>query len=382
MGGLASHHHLRLGHAADGIGKFHERAIGEDTATDVYQVKYTIGEVMASLAMIESPTTTAIIEDKPPAYADEPDAPLEKEPLMPSEAEADVEVTLTPNKPITAKIRTTMRHMTSVGGFFARWRGARYSIIYHLLHSLASNFLSSLLGFGIMGHALVYVFVSVALARVHMVWTHSMIAYPSSKSIFGRMVPRKQCKALLLPSLVFALAQQATFILPVIVAFSLGLPEINQDTVRHAANKQDCHQMALLGLRFLAVPATAIFVAFAVLLPATVTLTRVEALLLPEGEDTIVPFDRHAILADVDLTARGSSKALFLQAWRSFDRAARWRLIKLYTKMVMIQISIIFVSAHLMVAETFLIGGERLSILFKSVMAQMKIAAMEAQEQN
>lgn len=348
-------------------------------------VKYTVGEVMTSLAMIESPTSTAMIDDKPPAYkyADEADAPLEKEGLLPAEAEADkdVEITVIPNKPVTASIKTTIKHLTHIGGFRGRWRGAGASIVYHFLHSALVNLISGFMGFSFLGHALVYVFVSVGLARVHMVWTHAMIAQPSSKPFWQRMVPRKQCKALILPSFVFAVAQQATITLPVVVAFGLGLPDINREHVMEAAHKHECGKMLFTGLRFLAVPATLVFVAFAILLPATVTLTRIEALLLPEERETIVPFDRQAIVGDIDMQACGTSKQLFVQAWRSFDRAARWRLIKLYVKMAFIQFSIVFISAHLVLAELFLIGGARLGIFVQSAAAQLKLAAIEAHQQ-
>ncbi|CZT17454.1 uncharacterized protein RCC_03288 [Ramularia collo-cygni] len=349
----------------------------------IASIRYTLGDVMASLTMIESPTSTAFIEDKPPAYADEPNAPLEKEPLMPSEAEADmdVEVTLIRNKPITASVRDTMAHLSSVGGFTSRWRGLRASFMYHGLHGLITNFVGELLGFGLMGNTLIYVFVSVALARFHMAWTHAMIATPSSKPFWSNMVARKESKAVIMPSLVFALAQQATWVLPVAVAYALGLDNIEQDHVVEAAHSKDCAMLGMMGLRVLAVPATAIFVAFAVLLPATVTLTRVEALLLPEDRETIVPFDRQALVGELDLTARGSSKALFFQAWRSFDSASRWRLIKVYVKMAALQLAVVFVSAHLMIAEMYVIGGERLGLLFKSGAAQIQLAAIEAQQE-
>lgn len=333
---------------------------------------------MASLTMIESQTSTAIIEDKPPAYADEPDAPLEKESLLPAEAEADVEVTLIRNTPITANITTTIEHLQRVGGFRARWRGLGVSMVYHFLHATISNFLSALLGLGIFGHALVYIFTSVSLARLHLVWTHAMIAQPSAKPFWRRIVPRKQAKAILLPAFVFAAAQQATCILPVAVAFMVGLPDVQKEHVVQAAQHKDCAMIGLLSLRFLAVPATGLFVAFMILLPATVTLTRIEALLLPENEDTIVPFDRQAIVGGIDMTARGSSKQLFVNAWRSFDRTSRWRLIKLYVKMVFIQIAVIFTAVHLMAAELYVIGGERLGVLAKSAVAQMQLIAIEA----
>ncbi|KAK5684131.1 hypothetical protein LTS10_003995 [Elasticomyces elasticus] len=348
----------------------------------IASIRYTVGEVMASLAMIESPSTTAIIEpkatyadDAPPAYSDN-----EKETLIPAEADADadVEITLINHKPITAKITTTIGHLQRVGGFRARWRGLGLSILYHSLHGATSNMLASVMGLGLVGHFFSYLLVSLGLARLHMVWTHSMIAYPSAKPFWRRIVPRKQCKAILLPTLVFAVAQQATFILPVAVAFALGLPNTQAEHVAAAAHHENCSKMVMLALRVLAVPATALFVALAVLLPASVTLTRVEAMLLPEDEETIVPFDKAAIMGELDLTVRGSSKALFVQAWRSFDRSARLRLIKLYAKMVLAQFTIAMVGLHLAIAELYIIGGERLALFFQSGVAQVKLMAIEA----
>ncbi|CAK3932711.1 hypothetical protein DOTSEDRAFT_70537 [Lecanosticta acicola] len=344
----------------------------------IASVRYTIGEVMASLTMIESQTTTAIVEDEPPAYPGEPDAPIEKEPALSAEPEVDVEVTLVQKKPVTAKITTTMAHLRRVGGWRAQWRGLGFSLLYHFPHAVISHFLGSLLGFGLFGNSLAYIFTSVALSRIHMLWTHSMIALPSNKSWLRRLVPRKQCKALLLPSLVFAAAQQAAFILPVVVALAVGMPE--KDHVVQAAHRKDCAVLSLMGLRFLAVPATLLFVTFAVLLPAAVTLTRIEALLLPEGEDTIVPFDRQAVVGSIDLAARGSSWQIFVEAWRSFDGASRWRLIKLYIKMVFVQLFVVFTGLHIVAAELYLVGGQRLGLLIKSTAAQLQLVAIEAQQ--
>jgi len=343
-------------------------------------IKYTVGEVVASLSMIESQTSTAIIEDKPPAYADEPDAPLTKEDLLPAEAVADVEVTLIKNVPVTAKISTAVKHLTRVGGFRARWRGAGMSFLYHLVHSFAVHLFSVLAGRSMTARAIVYVLVSVATARLHMLWTHTMIATPTAKPWFRRFVARKEAKAVLLPSFVFALAQQATIFLPLAVASMVQLPE-NEEQFKQIVSGQNNGALygTLLGL--LAVPATALFVALAILLPAAVTLTRVEALLLPEDQDTIVPFDRQAIVSRVDSNKRCQAGALFTAAWRSFDRTSRWRLIKLYVKMTFMQIAVVFVGIHVMLAELYIIGGERLALFVKSGSAQLQLMAIEAQKE-
>lgn len=337
---------------------------------------------MSSLAMIESPTSTAIVDAKPPpAYTEEADYPPEKEPLV-DESDVDVEVTVINNKPITNKIVTTIGHLHRIGGFRARWRGLGLSVLYHFLHAMITNFFAAFLGFGLIGESLVYIFVSVGMARLHMAWTHKMIAYPSSTAWFRRVPARKDCKALLLPTLVYATAQQASIILPVGVAFALGLTQPQDGHIRDAMHHENCSKAVIMGLRFLAVPATYALVAIAVLLPASVSLTRIEATLLPEGEETIVPFDKEAMIGDIDLKARGGCRALFVQAWRSFDRASRWRLIKLYAKMMLAQFTIAIAALHLMVAELYIIGGERLAIFIKSGAAQLQLMAIEAHEQH
>ncbi|EMD00529.1 hypothetical protein BAUCODRAFT_28875 [Baudoinia panamericana UAMH 10762] len=351
----------------------------------IASIRYTVGEVMASLAMIESPSSTAIIEPKPPAYSDEQppayaeeaDAPLEKKPL---DEDVDVEVTVISHKPITSKITNTIGLLQRVGGFSARWRGLGLSIFYHFLHAALSNFLAAMFG-GFAAHIPAYIIVSIGLMRVHMVWTHTMISGPTTKSWWQRVVPRKQCRVLFLPTLCLAVAQQATFLLPVAVAFVLLPRDFDHAAAMHQMKHGECGENISLALRFLAVPATALFVAVAVLLPAAATLTRIEATLLPEDQETIVPFDKQAIIGDIDMTVCGSSRVLFVQAWRSFDRSARLRVIKLYAKMVLAQATVAVIGLHLMVAELYLMGGERLVIFFKSAAAQVKLMAIEAHQQ-
>jgi len=318
-------------------------AVALITAILIAAVRYTVGEVIASLAMIESPASTAIIESAPPAYADEPDSPLEKKgDMIPSEAMADqdIEITVIQHKPITASIKASVRHLHTVGGFFGRFRGAGVGAVYHMLHGLMTNFLAGVLGLGLGGQAFMHIVSSLALARIHMAWTHSMIAAPG-QSWFRSMVPRKQCKALLLPTLAFAVAQQVTVIMPIAVAFALGLPQEMHDQ-EFDFMKRDISpaEAAYYAFALLAIPMTAVFVALAILLPASVTLTRIEAALLPEDRETIVPFDRTAILGDFDLQTRGACRSVFVQAWKSFEPAARLRLIKLYAKMFSLQVFI------------------------------------------
>ncbi|KAJ7859797.1 hypothetical protein B0H14DRAFT_3863955 [Mycena olivaceomarginata] len=319
-------------------------------------IRYTLGDVVASLAMVESPSTTAIVEQKLPAYADE-------EPLIPH-ADIDVEIIVINRKPITASLSTTLRHLRRVGGFFARWRGLGIRILYSFAYALVSSILSSTLGtliFGrtLFGNTVVSILTSLLLVRVHILWTHTMIAHPTTRSVLQRI--------------------QATFLVPLGVAHLLDL-SIFFDNALLAVQQDDRTALASLALRVLAVPTTAALIALFVLLPASATLTRIEAALLPADLQPIVSFDRAALVGSIDLTARGSSRALFVAAWRSFDGAARVCMLKLYAKMLGAQIAVAFVGLQIMAAEVYVIGGERLTIFFTAARAQLELMAIEGQQ--
>ncbi|KAJ7454023.1 hypothetical protein B0H11DRAFT_2070033 [Mycena galericulata] len=305
-------------------------------------IRYTLGDVVASLAMIESPSTTTIVEQKLPAYADE-------EPLIPAE-DVDVEITVINRKPITASLCGTLRHLRRAGGFFARWRGLGIHILYHLAYALISASFSSVFGIGrtLLGNTF---------------------------SFLQRIVPRSQCKPLVLPTLVYAAAQQATFLAPLAVAYLLGVTNMSENTLR-----ADRATLALTALRILAVPLTAALLALFVLLPAAATLTRIEAALLPADAQPLVPFDRAALVGDLDLSARGAARALFAAAWRSFDRSARTRVLKVYAKMLGAQVVVSLLGLGIMATEVYVIGGERLAVFYTSARAQLELMAIEAQQ--
>lgn len=313
--------------------------------------------------MIEQPQT-AILERTTHLVDDSPDAPLDKQE---KEHLIDEEVILVKQDPITGSIRKTIRHLHTVGGFTARWRGLGISMVYHLAHSLISNFIFSFVHPFAWVQVLAYVASSVLLARIHMTWTHVIISKPSSKPWFRRVAgDRKTWRTLVLPSAVYATAQMATIGLPFLafVIFTSG----------PADAQQQCIGVMVGGLIMLALSVL-------ILLPASVTLTRIEASFLPADEDTIVPFDRtlngattNAIT--LDGSPSGSRKSLFIEAWRSFDMASRLRLIKFYIKMALVQSTIVLVGLHVILAEVYMLGLDRLSIVAQAVSAQLQLAAM------
>lgn len=189
-----------------------------------------------------------------------------------------------------------------------------------------------------------------------MLWTHVVISTPSEKKWYRRFPSVEQGKKILLPTAVWALAEQAAICIPVILfqVFDLegyysnpngfkDLPEAQQKSVALAS-------FAVLTSGIL----TAIFVVF----PANVTLKRVQASLLSEENDTIVPFDRSFGGKVQPEIVGGKGVVGMLDAWRTFGWAARIRLVKLYAKVAAIQVSTSVVFVMLAVAEVRFINGD------------------------
>ena len=329
-------------------------------------VKYTIGEVMSSLVMIEEPKTLVVTETKP-VDSEDPDAVLEKAPLM------DEELSVYKQEPVTNDIRKTMHLLSSLGGRSSRWRGLHIAIIYHVAHAIANNVFVNLLSTFLavpVAFFLASLASTICLSRLHMVWTHAMISKPSTVHWTKRLVPEKKTfKALVLPSLIFSAAQLLVVLVPAGVFFMWGgLPS-------QMAEVDEQNE----ALRLLATLATAAFVALAILLPASVTLTRVEAALLPEDMETIVNFDRTLngtatfAITETDINAR----ALCDAAWRSFDRPARLRLIKFYAKFIMLQIVVVAFGVLSVCGVISLIGVDKLSAFTQAASAQLQLMAID-----
>ncbi|KAJ7635289.1 hypothetical protein FB45DRAFT_911187, partial [Roridomyces roridus] len=341
-------------------------------------IRYTVGNVVLSLAMIESPGTAAVIEQKLPAYSDE-------EPLV-AESDVDVEITLSVinRKPVTASLCGTLRLLRSAGGFFSCVRGMGVYVLYSVLHMIVNGLFSRffgtlILGPGIAANAVGSIGASVMLARVHMLWTHIMITHPTSKSHYKRFVPRAESKPVRLPALMLALAEHATVLIPMYLAFVLGLLDHTMpERMLKAAQEDDCKSLILFCAHLLLVFSSGIILAVFLLLPASIALTRIEAALLPAETPALVPFDRAALVGDIDLTACGASRALFKAAWRSADRASCIRIVKLYLKMVAAQTAVALAGVGLVAVEVYAIGGERLKVLMTSAKAALELEVIQA----
>ncbi|KAL9118979.1 MAG: hypothetical protein Q9187_004465, partial [Circinaria calcarea] len=172
--------------------------------------------------MIETPTATAIIRTAP-TESEDPDAPL----VMPNEKDTNTryveqELLLVNAQPITARLRTTIRHLRDRAGYLSRFRGYHVAIIYQIMHHVLFS-----LGLDLSGQRitkpLLFILVTVLLCRWDAALTHIIISEPSDKNWFRRVPARSAFKKLIGPTLIAAVAEQVAVEMPKTLFDGFGL---------------------------------------------------------------------------------------------------------------------------------------------------------------
>ncbi|CAD6570750.1 MAG: hypothetical protein ASARMPRED_003911 [Alectoria sarmentosa] len=315
-------------------------------------ISYTYGDVVATLTMIETPTATAFKTEF--TDSDEIDAPLLSQDQKSEKAQVvESDLFLVKQKPITSKMRTTIKHLRAQAGPLARFRGLHVSIIYHLLHGGIVGFISSHVARHPLARPFIAIFASIALCRLQMTWTHTVISKPSSKSWFRRIPSRAAVRNILVPTAIFAVAEQATIYVPGALFVLVNQAYNNEEVHANAARTQNS---ALLLNFLIGLIGIGIFVS--VVIPADVTLKRVQASMLPEEDESIVPFDRTFAGKVKPEILGGSGAVSMLDAWKTFDRSARIRLMKLYLKVFLVSVFTTVMFIMVLVGEVRLIMGD------------------------
>lgn len=326
-------------------------------------LSYMLNHVIVSLCMVESPTAAITVT---PSTHEPSVKEGEKETLL----ETGPTIELVSQKPITSSIRATVRHLVDNGGRLARFRGYRIYIFYHFLSSLVFTFFTGAFNF-LPGQAILSAAITGALlARVHAAWTHKVVGMPTEQSFWKRIPNKSHWKTLALPAAIASAMPHISMYLTIGVVKLLGFTE------KWDSSKQwepvSCAEKIGNVARVLGVVIFAISCSLFLCLPAMVTLARVEASILPEDQDAIVPFDRTFGGKVVSKMMGGSGVVGFLDAWRSFNWEARRRLIKLFVKSFFILAGLLIVIAHVVAFEIFAIMGSQVGHL----MAQAKHDAM------
>ncbi|KAL8695991.1 MAG: hypothetical protein Q9224_003027 [Gallowayella concinna] len=306
--------------------------------------------------MIETPTATAFKVD--PAESDEADAPLlsvdEKNPIP-----TEPELFYVKTKPITSKIRTTIRHIVAEAGPWARFRGLQVALAYHFVHHILLQALTMVFGRSIIMQSFAGVVTAIILCRLQMLWTHVVISTPSEKKWYRRFPTIESGRKIIFPTAIWAIAEQATIYIPVTLFLIFDLEGYFSNP--NSFNDLSAMQQKSVMLASLAVMMSGVATAVLVVFPASVTLKRVQASLLPEENDSIVPFDRTFGGKVQSEVVGGNGVVSMLDAWKTFDWAARFRLVKLYAKVFAIQASTSVFFVLLAVFETRILRGQKLS---------------------
>ena len=318
-------------------------------------IRYTLWGVVSTLAEVEQPQNSFLITAEKAAVEGD---------VLPEEA-AEAEVAVIKQKPITATIRTTIRHLHARAGFAARWRGLSLFVVYAVAHSLLSGFIANMFGafhYPDMGSVLLVkslgsIIATITLARFSTAWVHIVISEPSSKPWYRRVPGVRSWKNVWAPSALVDLTTRLAFALPVICAIALGLkPEDFQG-----------QHPGMVALKGLVCVALGLLTVIALVIPATVSLIRVQASMLPEENEAIVPFDRTFGGKVVPEILGGSGAIGFVDAWKTFDMSARARIVKLFFKFLSIEVALHLFFLMVLGLEAFaLIRPEHVRHLFGS----------------
>lgn len=235
-------------------------------------------------------------------------------------------------KPVTSSLRATYRHICSIEGKKSLFRGIACAIAYRLSFIVIALIFSVIpfIGIGI----ITLLVTSVLLVQLSAAWTHIIISEPSQKPFWHRLLS-------------FKVAFRATA-LPTVAYYFCGallekLPTMLASKLIHQPGEKDIVGWALsLGIYLV----ISIFIS----IPTSAVLTRVQASLLPEEDQTIVPLDRALALHK----AEGKEYMSMIEAWKSMPRASWIRLYKLYAKIWAVSVLFFFVVGLLFVAEFFI----------------------------
>ena len=315
---------------------------------------------MFTLATIETPTATAIIRTAAEASED-PDAPL----LTPDEKDTkaryvEQELLLVNTQPITAKLRTTIRHLRDRAGSLSRFRGCHVALIYQIIHNVLLAFTFDLSEQRI-PMPLLSILVTVLLCRIDATLTHIIMSEPSDKSWFRRVPARSTFKKLIGPTLISAVAGQIAVEMPLTLFGRFGLFRYVNQPEKFGEISEEQRRLVLV--QYLLVIMVALVMDIMILIPATVSLTRVQASILPEENMPIVPFDRTFGGKVKPEALGGSGKVSMLDAWTTFDWNARIRLMKLYGKITAMYIAVTVLFTFITLGELWVMLGDQMSKL-------------------
>lgn len=326
-------------------------------------IQYSCGLVVTTLTMIESNQSDAYVPVDTLRSNDQDDS-MPKTPS--SDPLLEHEVLLVKNTPITSSIRRTINHLRAHYGYLSRFRGLSLFICL----SIARLFIIQFFGIPAFmnnwtGFCIASFLADLALARWEMTWIHVVISEPTSKRWWARAPPLKTWLKIAPAVALESIACQITYVMPILVGMSFGaFKRMRNPEYEPSRGDLDaaCAQVYLVSILTIALTVL-------VQIPATVIVVRVAASMLPEENETVVPFDRSFGGKVTPAIIGGQGKIGMLEAWQSFDWSSRVRLVKLMAKIVAIMLALWIVVIVVTIGEAHLIIGTKNMKNIMSVLA-------------
>ena len=326
----------------------------------LFCISYTYGHILPTLCMIESPETTAYmpvdaLAAAPPAYEEEEDDGMPKS--------NDPEVLLVQNKPVTSSVRATILHLRAKAGYWSRFRGLSLYLIWNIGVGIITGLLAPMFGYNRIAVGIAAIIAQLVAARIHMTWIHVVISEPSTKRWYQRIPPFKTWTKIAPAVALWALSTQIVAVFPMLVCGSFGSLKHMKNPEYHPG-KKDLYAVGAQGF-FGMLLTLALYILLQI--PATVTMVRVAASMLPEEDETIVSFDRTFGGKTTPTIIGGQGKIGLVEAWRSFPWASRIRLLKLVGKVALIVLAVWVAMLVTLVAESHILLGDSLGHVMKGL---------------
>lgn len=191
-----------------------------------------------------------------------------------------------------------------------------------------------------------------------------MISDPSPKPWYKRVPPWRTWKRIAPSVFLLAVCTQLTFTLPLLLTGTFGSFKRLRSDPNYEPGTGDLY---ISGSQAFFAYLVFLFLFVACTIPALVTMVRVAASMLPEEDETIVEFDRSFQGRTTPEILGGQGKIGIKEAWKSFPRASRVRLLKLMAKVAGISVLAWAAFVVVMVVETRVLLGDSVGQFMRAI---------------
>ncbi|OAA61498.1 hypothetical protein ISF_05577 [Cordyceps fumosorosea ARSEF 2679] len=303
----------------------------------LFFAEYTVGTIYPIYSMVE--------DENPPAYA-----------ALSADDEEHATATTRPTdgapRTVTSSLRAVTRLLYAVAGVRGFFRGILFQAIQYLMTVILVELFTQALG--LYFTPIATLLASLTLVQFSAAWVHIVLTHPVPGVSHFRRLPTftRAFDATWRPVLLNWLALEVVRWVPTVLfeILNVHMPEYKNGGRTDVSDVSGADLAKLVAIAFVSA-----FAGIALVIPARVILVRVQASLLPEEVDAIIPFDRSFQGKVVPAVAGGRGYATVAEAWTTFSRAGWRRLITLYIKAFLVTVGVYALIAAVSIPEFLLI---------------------------